>query len=95
MAKRKTDEQLQDEMNLHSRNVIETLQISQKVHRDAMILWMNDHQEDSKFLIKQIIQEQRFAIAESQKVIRLQKVLSKRQEKRMDKQKDDFDSNTN
>jgi hypothetical protein len=82
MVKRKTDEQLQNEMNLHSRNAFELLQTSQKVHQDAIRLWSeNDRQEHSQTLMNLAIELQRSALAESKKVTRLQKILFRRQYK--------------
>lgn len=82
MVKRKTDEQLQNEMNLHSRNAFELLQNSQKVPQDAILLWSeNNRQEHSQTLMNLAIELQRSALAESKKVTRLQKILFRRQYK--------------
>ena len=90
MAKRKTDEELQNEMNLHSQNIIQQLQVSQKLHHDAIILGKHNRHEHSQIILKMAIQLHRFVIAESKNISRLQKILSKRLQKRIDKQKDDL-----
>lgn len=84
MRKRKSDEQLQNEIDRHSQNVRELSHKSHEIHLAALNL---TEPAEHRKAMQTVIEFQRLSIKEAQKVIRLQKTLFNRQLKTIKDQK--------
>lgn len=84
MSKKKSDEQLQNEIHRHSENARELSKQSHEIHISALNLTeIHEHRK----AMQTVIEFQRLSIKETREVNRLQKILFSRQLKAIKEQK--------